>query len=191
MLYGLIAEDGAIEKSIPVLLSRLVDLEGEPVECRRLNGKPDFIANFWKHVKEFQFRYPGIHKVLAVCDADGDSATTLTAELNAKVAARLGHLPFPLFFHVITRQLETWWVAESAAISTVTGVAIPSPRGNAEENLEDPRRYIIQRVAAAKKVYTPTDAEATARIVQLPTLRGRCPGFVEFEQKTQNGHDNP
>lgn len=190
MLYGLIAEDGAILKAIPVLLSRLVDLQDEPVECRRMNGKPDFIANFWKHVKEFQMRYPNIHKVFAVCDADADreSAATLTAELNAKAAARLGHLPFPLFFHVIIKELETWWIAESAAISNVTGVTIPFPGGNVEQSVNDPYEYIVHRLGAAKKVYTPTDAEAAARIVKLQTLRDRCPGFVAFEQKTLNGH---
>src|SRR5215813_4462675 len=98
-----------------------------------MNGKPDFIANFWRVVKEFRFRYPAMHKVLAICDSDNDCVVTLAGELRARANHRLGALPFPLVFHVIKRELETWWIGEPAAISAVTGVAIPFPGGNVEQ----------------------------------------------------------
>ena len=105
--YGLIAEDTFIMRSVPVLVSRLVDLEGDRVECRRMNGKPDFIANFWRVVKEFQFRYPAMHRVLAICDADSGCVVTLAEELRARATARLGALPFSLVFHVSSIRRRT------------------------------------------------------------------------------------
>ena len=188
MLYGLIAEDTYILNALPVLMSRVVDLEGQPVECRRMNGKPEFIANFWKVVKEFQFKYPMMHKVLAVCDADSECVQTLTTELQDRATARLQGLPFPLVFHVIKRELETWWVAESNSISTVTGVAIPFPGGNVEQGVADPKEYIVHRLAAAKASYTHRDAGAIAAGVDLQTLAGRSPGFVIFTHKVEDGH---
>ena len=183
MQYGLIAEDTFIMRSVPVLVSRLVDLEGDRVECRRMNGKPDFIANFWRVVKEFQFRYPAMHRVLAICDADSGCVVTLAEELRARATARLGALPFSLVFHVIQQELETWWIGESAAISAVTGVVIPFQGGNVEQGVLDPKAYIVRRLADAKKAYTYGDAAAAAELIDLTVLQNRCPGFVRFAQR--------
>jgi hypothetical protein len=183
----LIAEDTYILRSLPVLISRLVDLEGDPVECRIMNGKPHFIANFWKVVKEFQFKYPAMRKVLAVCDADNDCVVTLADKLRERATARLGTLPFPLVFHVIKQELETWWIAESAAISSATDVAIPFPGGNVEQDVFDPKGYIVRRLAPAKRTYTPGDAAAAAAAIDLTTLKDRCPGFVRFARRVVNG----
>jgi hypothetical protein len=84
--YGLIAEDGAIEEAVPILMRRILETEGLLIERRRMNGKDDFVANFWKRVKEFQLRYPSIHKVLAVCDADRESADQLESTLRIRAA---------------------------------------------------------------------------------------------------------
>ena len=183
MLYGLIAEDGSILKSVPILVSRLVDLQGEAIECRRMNGKSDFIANFWKILKEFRFRFPTIQKVLAVCDADSDCVVTLAELLRERARAHLGTFPFPLVLHVIKRELETWWIAEPSAISTVVGMTIPFPGGNVEQSVLDPKTFIVQRLAPAKRVYTPGDAAEIAQIIDLTVLRDRCPGFVRFERR--------
>ena len=179
----MIAEDGAILKSVPILVSRCVDLRGEPMECRRMNGRPDFIANFWRVVKEFRSKFPTMQKVLAICDADRDCAATLAALLRERADARLGALPFQLVFHVIERELETWWVAEASAISAATGVVIPFPGGNVEQGVLDPKAYIGHRLAAARRIYLPSDAAATAELIDLNVLRQRCPGFVRFERR--------
>ena len=183
MLYGLIAEDGSILKSVPTLVSRLVDLQNEPIECRRMNGKSDFIANSWRVVKELRFRFPAIQKVLAICDADNDCVVTLATHLRERAEAHLGTLPFQLVFHVIKQELETWWLAEPSAISAVTGVVIPFPGGNVEQSVLDPKTYIVRRLAVAKRVYTPGDAAAIAGRIDLSVLRMRCPGFVRFERR--------
>lgn len=183
MRYGLIAEDNAILKSVPMLVSRLVDLEGDPVECRLMNGKSDFIANFWKAVKEFRFRFPNIRKVLAICDADNDCVVTLAALLKERALARVGPLPFQLVFHVIKQELETWWIAEPSAISVVMGVAVPFPGGNVEQGVLDPKAFIVSHLAPDKKIYTHSDAAAIAEIIDLAVLRDRCPGFTRFAQR--------
>lgn len=189
MLYGVIAEDTFILRAVPVLISRLVDLAQQLPECRLMNGKSDFLANFWRHVKEFQHRYPHIHKVLAVCDADRESPVELLTLLTTRVQTRLPGLPFPLVFHVIMRELETWWVAEPQTISRVTGVNIPFPGGNVEEDIQDPKEYIVQRLSKAKRPYTRGDAEAVARQIDLATLANRCPGFAVFTAKVEDGGD--
>lgn len=187
MLYGLIAEDTFILRAVPVLISRSVDLDQQPPECRLMNGKPDFLANFWRPVKEFQYRYPHMHKVLAVCDADRESPVELLTLLTSRAQNRLLGLPFPLVFHVIKRELETWWIGESQAISTVTGVNIPFPGGNVEESIQDPKEYIIQRLSRAKRPYTRDDAEAVARQIDFGMLSSRSPGFAQFTAKVENG----
>lgn len=187
MHYGVIAEDGYILRALPVLLERLVDLRGDPVECRLMNGKPDFVANCWRVVKGFQYRYPGMHKVLAVCDADADDPEILSSELHARATARCGPLPFSLIFHVIKRELETWWITEPGAISQVCGIFIPFPGGNVEDSVVDPKEYIVRRLTASKRAYSHGDAERVATSIDLEALAERSPGFVMFAAKARNG----
>jgi len=90
-------------------------------------------------------------------------------------------------FHVIKRELETWWIGEPPAISSVTGVTIPFPGGNVEQGVLDPKAYIVRHLAAAKTLYTHGDAAAIAEVVDLTVLQSRCPGFVRFAQRAVNG----
>ncbi|MBI4588148.1 MAG: hypothetical protein HY725_04875 [Candidatus Rokubacteria bacterium] len=152
-----------------------------------MNGKADFIANFWEAVKEFQYRYPGMHKVLAVCDADDEPANELEAFLTRRAEEKLQSLPFPLMFHVIKRELETWWVAEPHSITLETGVEIPFPGGNVEEDLVDPKEYLSRRLGARNITYTRRIASKAAENLNLATISARCPGFVVFAQKVEDG----
>ena len=104
---------------------------------------------------------------------------------NCKHALLRGSAPSrSLFlFHVIKQELETWWIGEAAAISAVTGVAIPFPGGNVEQDVLDPKAYIVRRLAGAKKAYTSNDAAAAAERIDLTVLQNRCPGFVRFAQR--------
>ena len=124
MLYGVIAEDGYILRAVRVLISRIVDVGNDVPECRVMNGKNDFLANFWRYVKEFQYRFPQIHKVMAVCDADDEPPEAVETLLASRANQRLGGLPFPLTFHVIKRELETWWIAEPQSIAAATGFQV-------------------------------------------------------------------
>lgn len=187
MLYGVIAEDGYILKAVPVLISRIVNTGDDAPECRLMNGKDDFIANFWKWVKEFQFRYPQMHKVMAVCDADQESPDQVVAVLIDRARRRLAGLPFPLVFHVIKRELETWWVADPSSISAATGVNIPFAGGYVEDGVPQPKEYIVGYLAAQRIPYTRTVAEAAARNLDFETVASRCPSFVVFRQHVVNG----
>jgi hypothetical protein len=186
MRYGVVAEDTYILSAVPILVSRLVGLGGEVLECRLMNGKADFLANLWKEVKVFQYRYLGIHKVLAVCDADTEPPNELEAFLMKKAGEKLQGLPFPLAFHAIKRELETWWVADPHSLLVETGVQIPFPGGNVED-VPSPKEYIIGRLGARKITYTRKIAAQAAENLDLSTVAARCPGFVTFSQKVANG----
>ena len=187
MLYGLIVEDGCLLRAIPTLLARLVGIGEDVPECRLMNGKPDFVANFWKFAREFQLRYPKMHKAIGVCDADTDSPSDLEGRLMERARARLQGLPFPLVIHVIKRELETWWIADPASIRTLTGVEMPFPGGNVEDSVNDPKGYVARYLGAHRRSYTPAVAEDAARHMDLGTVSSRCPGFVRFRARVENG----
>ena len=190
-LYGVIAEDGSIEKAIPFLIPRIVTGEDVEVECRRLNGKNDFIANFWRTAKEFQFKYPAMHKVLAICDADRESPDELEEFLTDKARDRLPGLPLPLVFHVIKKELETWWIADANTISVLAGVQVNFPGGNVEDSVQDAKEYLEQPLRQVKTPYTPTLAGLIAQHVNLDVVGSRCPGFVVFMRRVENGNAAP
>jgi hypothetical protein len=185
--YGVIAEDGYILRAVPALLSRLVRVEGAHVECRQMNGKGDFCASFSRPVKEFQYRYPDMHKVFAICDGDEESPEELEAWLAARANEKLFGLPCPLVFHVIKKELETWWVADPRSVSVVTGVEVPYPGGNVEEDVSRPKEYMTGRLSRRKVPYTPAVAEEIAKSLDLEAVAARCPGFVLFRRKVEDG----
>lgn len=187
MLYGVIAEDTYILRAVPVLLSRLVNVGNDVPECRVWNGKADFVANFWRSVKEFQFWYPDMHKVIAVCDADTERPEEVEARLQATVQSKLPTLPFPLMFHVIKRELETWWVTDPNSVLAVTGVQIPFPGGNIEESVQHAKEHITRSLSTRKITYTREIAEETTRTLNFEVVAARCPGFVVFGHKVENG----
>ena len=185
-LYGVVAEDEAILTTVRALVARTVD-NAQPTECRRLNGKADFLANFWHYIKEFQYRFPAMHKALAVCDADNDDPIQLEADLAGRAVRHLPGLPFPLVFHVIRREVETWLLVDGEAITAATGVNIVVPGGNIESDLVDAKEYLSRQLNKQSVPYTPAVAQRIADRIDPATVAGRCPGFVAFTSRVRNG----
>ena len=187
MLYGLIAEDRKILSAGQVLIARISQETTARIEPRVLNGKPAFVADAWRVVKEFCHRFPDMHKILAVCDADHDDAEELEAALIGKILRRCGPIPMPLLCHVIKIELETWWMADVDTISRVVGGVIPYPGGNAE-TIRDPKEILIRRLRdAGCGPYTDAKARAFAEHLDFGVAEARAPGFGVFRQKVENG----
>ncbi len=187
MLYGAVVEDGYLLRAVPVLVKRMVSVGQAEVECRVWNGKPDFMANFWRSVKEFQFKYPKMHKAIGVCDADQESPEELEARLTESAGRRLRNVPFPLMFHVIKRELETWWIVDPDSVSRATGVNIQFPGGNVEAAVLHPKEYLVRGLSQGEVPYTKSIAESLAQNLNFETVESRCPGFVAFKVKVENG----
>jgi len=56
-----------------------------------------------------------------------------------------------------------------------------------EDGVLDPKEYLISRLSAAKIPYTRAVAEAAAQNLDFGTVTARCPGFVDFRRKVENG----
>jgi len=186
--YGLVVEDQYLMRAGEILVKRIATKCGAEVEVltRRMNGKGDFRARFYEPVRELWFRHPGLHKILAVCDADRDDPERLEAELRARAAIRVPGLPFALVFHVIRVELETWLVADDEAVSRATGARVPFPGGNIEASMPDPKGYLESRLPT-RVPYTPTIAAAIAETLNLDVLSQRCNGFSVFQERVKNG----
>ena len=186
-LYGLVAEDLRIEKVLRVVIPRIIPQPCQ-IEARVSNRKIALIRDFHKSLLEFKFRSSAMYKALVICDADRDAADALEQELQTKLSQnpKLSGLPFPVKFHAIRTELETWLLADSDALSRVIGHDVASLGGNLE-TLQNAKEKLIKILQQHRNMYPPSLATEIARSMSLDILRNRCPGFQAFELKTQNG----
>lgn len=125
------------------------------------------------------FRNRNVDKALIIIDQDLSCVKALMDKLKEKISDR--QYRFPVKFHVIEREIETWLLADEKALSKVAGKDVPAVNETLE-NILQPKEKLIERLF---RVGVNCTAETKRRIAaesDIERIAYRCPGFRRFRQ---------
>ncbi|MBI3355033.1 MAG: DUF4276 family protein [Nitrospirae bacterium] len=132
-------------------------------------------------LEEFRYAKGGapVDKALVIRDADNKAPNELSEKMNSKIAGRT--YPFEVKFIIIVQELETWLLADEAAISKVTQRTVS--RVNEDlESINHPKERLFDILSEAGVTYTSEVAKRIAIGSDISKIEYRCPKFKEFKQ---------
>lgn len=182
--FGLVVEGTYDEAALTVLIRKCIEGDVDVVArpCgpsgALMNKLPGFLEEF-RHVRQ------GTHvdKALVIRDSNDKDPDELMQRMQSNVADR--SYPFPLRFVLIVRELETWLLADNAAISEVTqeySGRIVSAINETLEEIRDPKARLQRILSDARVAYTEEVARKIATAANLNRIEYRCPNFRIFRQ---------
>lgn len=186
--FGLVVEGPYDEKALAEIIRKCVQTDIEFV-VRLIATKGKFTRIFRASLEEFRYVNQGanVDRAFVIRDANHKNAEELIRNMRARIANR--NYTFPVRFHVIVRELETWLLADEEAISRVTRARSGRTVTRVQEDLEsikDSKERLKRRLGGAGVVYTPEVARQIAAASNLETIQYRCPGFGQFRQDFLN-----
>lgn len=128
-----------------------------------------------------------VDKALVIRDANGRDRAEVEQQMLARIAGQSFTFPNGVRVHAIRQEMETWLLADSAAIDRVARARnardrVP-PIGGALEEIQRPSQKLEEVLSRAGVNYTAQVCREIAREIDMAVLRNRCPSFQEFEQK--------
>jgi len=178
LTFGVVVEGVFDAAALPEFIRKCVGDDVE-IEVRLCSGSvmrkfPGVLEGF-RHIRS---GLP-VSKALIIRDADTKNPDTLITAMQARYASR--SYAFPVEPIVIVQELETWLLADSAALTHVCNRAVPTVQG-ALEAIVDPKVRLRRLLSEAKIAYTPAMARKIAAAITLESLAYRCPSFQRFRQ---------
>lgn len=180
--YGLIVEGPYDTPVFKVLIARLNEPHAEffVIESSGYSSLKKFLVAYLKRL-ETAFKGDPPDKTFIVRDSDRKNGNQVIAELTETIGNR--NFSFPYHICVATRETETWLLSDERAITIVAerenGRAVGYLPGNLEE-LTNAKEVFISRLSRARLSYTPKVCGDIAEVLDIPTLRYRCPVFGVF-----------
>jgi hypothetical protein len=185
LTIGVIVEGVFDAAALPELIRKCCtdDIHIETRVCRFAS---QLMRRRLSFLEEFRYVVQGspVDKALIIRDADGKNPNALVHRLNVTINTR--SYPFPVISVIIVQELETWLLADSAALSQVTGKSI-SEITELLETLIAPKQRLQNILSAARVPYTKEVARKIAAVSHLEILEYRCPSFRVFRQALRNG----
>ncbi len=185
--YGIVVEGpydvAALPELIPRILGRIV-----PVVSRPCYGKDNLKKHLLVHLETLEHAVEGraVEKALVIRDSGGKDPRIIEAELTRKLEGRRWAFSHGVHVCIIRREVETWLLADVAAVNAVAekrgGRVVAEVQGGLEE-IEYPKEKLKQLLSEARLEYTEQVCAEIARAVRLDTLSYRCPSFCIFEQR--------
>ncbi|MCK9375316.1 MAG: DUF4276 family protein [Syntrophobacterales bacterium] len=175
---GIVAE--GLPNSDVQIISELVKkiLSTDPSFIQRSGGnRPNVIKKYRGWLEDFRNR--NVDKALIIIDQDMSCVRALVEKLKGRIADR--QYRFPVKFHVIEREIETWLLADERALSKVAGKNIHRVNETLEDILQ-PKEKLIELLF---RVGVNCTAETKRRIAaesDIERIAYRCPGFRRFRQ---------
>ncbi len=126
-----------------------------------------------------EFRNEKVDKALVIVDQDMSCVKAIVEKLQEKIKGR--KYCFPVKFHVIKQEIETWLLSDEKAISKVVGRTVPRVNG-ALEDIQQPKEKLKELLSKAKANYTPQTLRRIAKECNIDRIAYRCPGFQRFKQ---------
>jgi len=175
---GIVAE--GLPNTDVIIISELVkkilsdDLELYPCPGR---DKANVIRKFPGWLEDF--RNKNVDKALIIVDQDISCVKIIVEKMRKRIEGR--EYRFPVKFHVIERELETWLLSDEKAISRVVEKSVP----RVNETLEDirqPKEKLKEILSRAKANYTAETLRRIAEESDIERIDYRCPGFRRFRQ---------
>jgi hypothetical protein len=184
LTFGLIVEGVYDEAVLTECIHKCVGFDVDVIS-RVCGPKGSLMSRFTGFLEEFRYVKHGSHvdKALVVRDADKKAPGALIAAMKARIARRT--YPFPVYCLVIVQELETWLLADSAALSQVTreyGGGSVAEINEPLEGIVDPKARLQRLLSGAKVPYTKEAARKIAVAIRLEKIEERCPNFRSFRQ---------
>jgi hypothetical protein len=139
--------------------------------------KPNVINKFRGWLEDC--RNKNVDKALVIVDQDLSCIKIIVEKMQKKIKGR--KYRFPVKFHVIERELETWLLSDEQAISRVVERDVP-PVNQALEGIKDPKKKLKKILSRAKATYTPETLRKIAEESDIDRIAYRCAGFRRFRQ---------
>ncbi len=185
--YGIVVEGPYDAAIFPELMRRILgrDVTIIPRPC---GGKANLKKDLLTFLRDLQSGLQGraVEKALVIRDSDGKDPQVIEAELTQKVNERRWAFAHGVHVCIIRREMETWLLADGAAINAVAlqrgGREVAELQGALEE-IQDPKEKLRQLLSKAKLDYTEQVCTEIANVAKLKTLRYKCPSFCTFEQR--------
>jgi len=187
MNVGIIVEGADDFETYPVLIRRIRgDIERVfPIECGGLRKLKNKFVSF---IKDFDSRHDrNVAKVMVIRDSDCGDPRILEEELRHRLEESGFRPSFPVHFFAARCKLESWLLADEAAINSVAQARNkPGSIGRINEALERLREADELLAKTLWRVRLPADEKVYAEIAgyaDLDTIAVRCPYFREFEER--------
>lgn len=190
MNLGIIVE-GPYDPEAYRRLIRRIRNDIETIPAIPCGGLPKLKAKFVGFLKFFEWRtFPAVDKALVIRDSDCGDVQALEREL-AEILTSSGYNPrFPVHFYATKCELETWLLADEAAIvrtAQARGKA-PDPLIPVGGNLEtqaEPYDLLLKNLSRVKLSPTPQLYAEIADNADLDRIASRCPYFREFQARVK------
>lgn len=185
--YGIVVE-GPYDVAIFRELIRRVLSRDVPIISRPCFGKDNLKKDLLTHLRNLQdeMHGRGVEKALVIRDSDRKEPKDIEAELTSRIERRAWTFTHGVHVCVIRREVETWLLADAAAVSAVAEARGGRPVSGVQGTLEDifePKQRFKRLLSDASLDYTEPVCTEIARLLKLETLRYRCPSFCTFEQR--------
>ncbi len=179
-MLGIVVEGDYDAKAIPELIRKCLGNEVEVI-IRAYGGKGNLMKRFPGLLESFGYLKQGgpIDKALVICDADNKAPNEMHTMVRERYANRI--YPFPVEPVIIVRELETWLLSDSAALSRATDKRIAEITDSLEA-IPNPKERLRSILWQHKIAYTAEIARKIAAETNLNTLAYRCPSFLHFRQ---------
>jgi len=175
---GIVAE--GLPNTDVIILSELIKkiLSNDPELCLYPGrDKPNVIKKFCDWLEDC--RKKNVDKALIIVDQDMSCIKIIVEKMQKRIEGR--KYRFPVKFHVIERELETWLLSDEKAISVVVGKDVPQVAETLED-IMDPKKKLKKILSRAKATYTPETLRRIAEESDIERIAYRCPGFRRFRQ---------
>ena len=181
--YGLIVE-GANDGSVFPCLARRTNSPDASIYCIECEGVTHLMKNFPALLRRFEHVHNGgpVAKAIVIRDRDRKNTEQVLEEMRGKVQGR--RYPFPIGFCVISRETETLFLADVAAIQSVSnsrGGGRVTPVNEVLDNILDAKGRFRSLLSAARLTVARALYEQIAEELNLEALRARVPTFNQFE----------
>jgi hypothetical protein len=185
LTLGVIVEGVFDAAALPELIRKCFT-DDIHIEARVCGSASRLMQRGQGFLEEFRHVMQGspVDKALIIRDADGKDPNKLVHRLNVTIKSR--SYPFPVTPVIIVQELETWLLADSEALSQVTGKSIPELPGSLE-TIMDPKQRLQSLFSDANMAYTTEVTRKIATATRLEVLEYRCPSFRVFRQALRNG----
>jgi len=185
--YGIIVE-GPYDVSVYGELIRKICSVDVEILPRPAAGVTNLMKHFPALLRELEHirEAPPVEKALVIRDAGGKDPASVERLMAERLRGRTYSFPRGIQLVAVRRTMETWLLADEAAVNSVAlsrgGRPVP-PIQEMPEEIVDSKERFRRWLSEAKLPYDSQVCREIARQVKLDTLRYRCPSFRSFEQK--------
>ncbi|SRR6266852_5951345 len=186
MRIGLVAED---ERDCVVYgeLARKIRTDLEIVHQIPCHGLGNLKKSFIGYLKYFEYSVEGIQKAMVIRDSDCKDTVRCEKELEQILEESRFTASFPVHFHATKCEVETWLLADEAAVNLVAQsrgkIGRAKPVNIQFESYRNAKELFSKMLSQARLPDDPLVYQLVAEAADIDKIATRCPDFKQFSSK--------